>query len=483
MKISLFLKIFNSIFFPLFFLLIGLLIFCYPMILNPDNMPGEIVDSRFVNYILEHYYLFLKQAPTHSSFWTLPMFYPMKDTLALSETLLGISPIYILIRFFKDPQTSLQIVFVILNILNFITFYIFSRKIFKLNSFYSSFASFFFTFCLPRYIHIYHIQMFIQFYMILSVFFLCLIKKENSPNKNKLYFFLSLFFFVAQTYSCFYFAWFMGFSLPFLMGAFLLSKDLKTKFINLCKCFDKSYFLILLLNILFLMPLAIKYLSVGEHFKKYDSLEPISFFVSQSFLDNLFIDLSNYAYNEISLGIGFITSLIVLIALLKSKYKYPIIFFLFSLTLCFTHDKINQFLYDYFYPFRTIRAYGRYIFILVPIFAILISNFLQKQKKVWLSILIIFLIVLEYIPYSSNFTWTKTQHKELIKSLNFDETCKIVGMKIPDTSQYSVYFDYDMNVMWWALEHRAYSLNGYSAFYYDILENYADKKCILQLKE
>ncbi len=294
---------------------------------------------------------------------------------------------------------------------------------------------------------------------------------------------MCLFFFVAQAYSCFYFAWFVGFSLPFLIMALFLNKDLKMKFINLCKCFDKSYFLILLLNILFLTPLAIKYLSVGEYFEKYDSLEPMNFFISQSFLDNLFIDLSNYTCKEISLGIGFIAGLVVLIALFKSKYKYPIIFFLLSLTLCFTHDKINQFLYDYFYPFRAIRAYGRYIFILVPIFAILISNFLQKQKKVWLSILIVLLIVLEYIPYSSNFTWTKTQHKEMIKTLNFDETCKIVGMKIPDIPQYSDCFNHDMNVMWWALEHQAYSLNGYSALYYDILENYADKKCILQLKE
>ena len=133
---------------PIIFLMIGISIFCYPMILNPDNMPGEMVDARFINYILEHQFLFLNQIHPHTSFWDVPMYYPLKNTLALSDILLGMSPIYILTRYFiKNPQTNLQIMFVLLNILNFLTFYIFAKKIFKLDVIHSSFSAFLFAFC------------------------------------------------------------------------------------------------------------------------------------------------------------------------------------------------------------------------------------------------------------------------------------------------------------------------------------------------
>lgn len=469
---------------PIAFLLVGISIFCYPMILNSDNMPGEMVDARFINYILEHQFLFINQTYPHTSFWDMPMYYPLKNTLALSDILLGISPIYILFRFFIDnPQTNLQIVFVILNILNFIAFYIFAKKIFKLNILYSSFAAFIFAFNLPRYSQIFHIQLFAQFYMILSLLFFCLIKSTNSKKKNKLYFFLGLLFFIIQAYTAFYYAWFYAFSLLFLTISFFLSKKLKEKLLNWLKCFDKSYFVIFLSNILLLIPLIVKYLSIGEHFKKHDSISILNFFTSQSYLDWVFIDLSQYTYIDHTIGIGFITTIVLLISILKSEYKLSICFFIIALSLCFIQNNINDFLYDNLFFMKAIRGYGRYIFILIPIYALLISGFLQKQKNLILTLTIITLMICEHIPYSSNYTWTKTQHQKEINAINFDKSCKVVGLITPDYKDYLNSAVYDMNTMWWALNKRVYSLNGYAAIYYDISKKDAEAKCILKMKE
>ena len=72
--------------FGIVFLLIGLLIFLYPIIfINHSLMPGDLGDARFINYILEHGYLFFSGDELHKSFWNLPIFYPNLNTLAYSD--------------------------------------------------------------------------------------------------------------------------------------------------------------------------------------------------------------------------------------------------------------------------------------------------------------------------------------------------------------------------------------------------------------
>ena len=64
-------KIFFQILIPIIFLLIGISIFSYPMFLNFDKMPGDYADARFINYVLEHGFLWLNNIELHKSFWDL----------------------------------------------------------------------------------------------------------------------------------------------------------------------------------------------------------------------------------------------------------------------------------------------------------------------------------------------------------------------------------------------------------------------------
>ena len=114
---------------PIVFLMIGISVFCYPMFLNTDKMPGDFADARFINYVLEHGYLWLNQIEIHKNFWDMPIFYPHKNTLAYSDIMLGAMLIYSPIRFIvKNPQSAFQIFYVTTLILNFTSFYFLAKK-------------------------------------------------------------------------------------------------------------------------------------------------------------------------------------------------------------------------------------------------------------------------------------------------------------------------------------------------------------------
>ena len=104
-------KIIKKIYIPILFFLIGILIVFYPVIfINNELMPGDLGDGRFINYVLEHFYLFLSGSKLHNSFWNLPFFYPYTNTLSYSDIMFGGMILYAPIRFFVDsPQTALQI--------------------------------------------------------------------------------------------------------------------------------------------------------------------------------------------------------------------------------------------------------------------------------------------------------------------------------------------------------------------------------------
>lgn len=79
-------------------LIFGLVMFFYPMLINSSNMFGDLGDTRFVTYVLEHFYKWITHQGLHTSFWNMPMFYPYENTLAFSDVMLGGIPLYVPFR-------------------------------------------------------------------------------------------------------------------------------------------------------------------------------------------------------------------------------------------------------------------------------------------------------------------------------------------------------------------------------------------------
>ncbi len=61
-----------------------------------DRIPGDLIDSRFNNYILEHGYRYL--CGRDASFWNAPFNYPEPNIMAYSDSFLGQLPFYAFFR-------------------------------------------------------------------------------------------------------------------------------------------------------------------------------------------------------------------------------------------------------------------------------------------------------------------------------------------------------------------------------------------------
>ncbi len=85
-----------------------------------DHIPGDGIDNRLNNYILEHGYSCLT-GRVHS-FWDAPFFYPTRGVTAYSDAHLGMLPLYATFRVVGfSPECAFQGWFVIPFILNFVS--------------------------------------------------------------------------------------------------------------------------------------------------------------------------------------------------------------------------------------------------------------------------------------------------------------------------------------------------------------------------
>lgn len=111
------------------------------------QLPGDLGDGRFNNYVLEHFYRWVSGAET--DYWNAPFFAPYSDTIAFSDNLLGSAPFYALMRALElDRESAFQGWYLLSFALNYAAVaFVLDRMHFKPWS--AALAAFFFTFGLP----------------------------------------------------------------------------------------------------------------------------------------------------------------------------------------------------------------------------------------------------------------------------------------------------------------------------------------------
>ncbi len=92
-----------------------------------SRIPGDLGDARFNMYLLEHGYQYITHQVHY--FWGAPFFYPFSPAIAFSDNLLGSMPVYAIFRLLAcDRETSFQLWFIVVCILNFFSaFYVLRR--------------------------------------------------------------------------------------------------------------------------------------------------------------------------------------------------------------------------------------------------------------------------------------------------------------------------------------------------------------------
>lgn len=92
-------------------------------------VPGDAGDTRFVQLLLEYSLRWLTGHEGGRPYWDLPVFYPVKNTLAYSETLLGVAPLYWIWRVVGiGPDSSYAIWLILILALNFAASLLFFRR-------------------------------------------------------------------------------------------------------------------------------------------------------------------------------------------------------------------------------------------------------------------------------------------------------------------------------------------------------------------
>ncbi len=166
-------------------LLFGLGMSFLPMWLSFLKMvPGDRGDGRLNLYFLEHSYQWLRGAPLHCGYWNAPFFFPVENTMAFSDVLLGIAPLYWLGRMAGMGEfTALQWLYVALSVLNFVAMYWLLRKIGKFSPAGAALGAMLFAFSPPRNYAMGHIQTLGTFYIPLLAG--CLVSSFREETRGK----------------------------------------------------------------------------------------------------------------------------------------------------------------------------------------------------------------------------------------------------------------------------------------------------------
>lgn len=510
-----FISFLNNNKFFILFLLFGLLIFTYPMLISGfDLMPGDGTDVKTFNYLLEHSRLWLLRVKPHEYLWDAPFYYPYSNTLAYSDALIGLMPIYWIIRLFWSEQSSLQVLFITMCVLNYSTFYYFlNSKKCKLmfSSLASSLAAFIFAFGLMRYYRMSHLNYYSQFFTILFLIFLFKTDKSNSKFKNNLYFLLALIFLSLQFYSCYTLAFYFCIISIFMFVGFLFFKTSREFIFEYLKRFYAYLIFYIIFLLITLIPLAVHYLAVENP----RNIESVLYHIQNSFvwirnlsvLDNLFIkdifEIDYFLKHETSASLGIFTTIFALIGIYKMKnikWVFYITCFLIFLMSCTIFDyTIWNFLFYIIPGAQGIRVVLRISFIALIILCMALAAFvdyyLKINKKSSKIILIsaIILITLEQIPLLKypksdwqTYNWSKSVFERQIKQSArlIDNNFKIIKFEIiPKISiseypnpkeQYKMYelaHVIENLAMWTALKKNMYTVNGITGIFRNTKHN------------
>ncbi len=442
------------------------------------------------------------------------IFYPQThNNLAFSENLIGDMPIaFPIIALTGNVVLAYNTIFILSFILTGLGVFLLTDH--YLNNKYSAFlAGFAFTFCAFRFAHLGHLQLLTAQWMPFSILYFDLFMHKSSY-KNL---FLAYIFYVLQVLSCWYYAFYLSFSL----GLYIIYKLLINNFIRkklLDRTFQIKTFFLSILIIATILPFAIPYFQVADEYDASRPLAQVNMY-SGDISDYLLAPPSNAFYGKMhpssvdsrewlewpehSLypgGLVIFLSLFGILCLRKSNNFYylgfngssiqnfylilGILAFVLSLGTIFKYfgNTLNiympyNFFYEYFPGFKSMRAPVRWGVIVTFSLSILAGYGFNKLIKNKSSIqqLIIFLFCLTvifiesiYIPLSFGITplgqdvppvyeWLSNQTDDfVIVELPMVYVDKILsGIDLYNNTKYMYYSTYHWKTL----------VNGYSGYY------------------
>jgi hypothetical protein len=144
-----------------------------------NRIPGDVVDARFNNYVLEHGYRYL--CKEEHWFWGAPFMYPEKNVITFSDNFLGELPFYAFFRKIGcDRETAYQCWMLVCFMLNFIVcaWVLVKLGCSRLSALIGAYV---FAFALPVFDQSYHSQMMSRYAMPLAFYFFIVFFEKAKP--------------------------------------------------------------------------------------------------------------------------------------------------------------------------------------------------------------------------------------------------------------------------------------------------------------
>jgi hypothetical protein len=205
--------------------LLGVFLTFRPTLLSGFQwMQTDPGDTRLNNYFLEHGYLWITGHPLHSTFWNPPFYYPEKNVLAYSDTLLGVAPFYWVVRALGFlPDTAYQLWTILLLGIDFGVAYWVLRQI-RFGRFPAIAGSYLFAFANIRTSQLGHAQLLPQFFNCTVLLGLYALFEgtmtwpwiKSFDQRNRFWILVIAASTVAQIYAGFYLGWFTVFGFTVL---------------------------------------------------------------------------------------------------------------------------------------------------------------------------------------------------------------------------------------------------------------------------
>jgi hypothetical protein len=245
---------------PLIAFILGIWYFCMRILgYNLELVPGDLGDSRFINYLLEHGYRWLRG--DDPSFWSAEFLYPFKNAIAMSDNMLGTMPIYSIWRFLGfSPESSYQLWWICICTLNYwCSFFVFKKWLNRSDI--AIILAWIFAFTAFNIGQLNYMQMIIRF--MVPVVFYAAYKMLETPSIKYLaiYFFGIVFQFYCVMYTGFYL---MYFSFFFILIYYLTSKKWKELLFYLKKENLINTLIILVLSLFAMLFLMVPYLKMSS---------------------------------------------------------------------------------------------------------------------------------------------------------------------------------------------------------------------------
>lgn len=183
-----------------------------------EYTPGDYLDSRFINYVLEHGYRWL--LGKDPNFWRANFMHPLNNNIAISDCMAGVLPIYAFFRALQfDSEQAYQLWWISCSALNFLSAAWAFRKM-GFNLYSAAIGAYIFAFGIGNLNQFMHLQMNCKFFIPLVIVQFYLFQ-QNFALKHYVFALLAL---VFQFYSNVYLFIFLCLFLVLLLIPYLLSE-------------------------------------------------------------------------------------------------------------------------------------------------------------------------------------------------------------------------------------------------------------------